>query len=435
MKVAFYHVVVRVILGVILSCFSAFLGTRAWAEEGHIGLATLIEEAKRENPDIKRAKSVIEAARAIPKQVSTLPNPELSFGLTNIGSRYSVGNDPMSMLEVGISQPLPYPKKLHLLGQAADAEADAADEAYHKTLFEVISRLKSAYFDYWLEEETRRIFFEMLGLFKALRGDALVRYEVGEAIQQDVLLADIEIDRIKERLELLNPEKERLQAEINALLNRPPSDTLGIPERLEPAKLGSSLDDLVQTAKASSPAVQEMHRLTDRDRIRLSYAKAAYIPDFRLSAGYGDREGLSPQWSVGLGIELPLYFWRKEVYGVKEAAANLVASKQAQQDTLQGTLAQIRTAYSQALTAKRLASLYSERILPKARAALESSLASYSVGRLDFLGVMTNATTLLEYEIAHAAKIAEAKKAIAQIEELTGVPFGTNENNANEKEP
>jgi len=158
----------------------------------------------------------------------------------------------------------------------------------------------------------------MLGLFKALRGNALGRYEVGEAIQQDVLLADIEIDRIKERLELLNPEKERLQAEINALLNRPPSQPLGIPERLEPAKLGSSLDDLVQTAKVSSPAVQEMHRLTDRDRIRLKYAKAAYIPDFRLSAGYGDREGLSPQWSVGLGIELPLYFWRKEVYGVKE---------------------------------------------------------------------------------------------------------------------
>jgi len=110
------------------------------------------------------------------------------------------------------------------------------------------------------------------------------------------------------------------------------------------------------------------------------------------------------------------------------AAANLVASKQAQQNTLQDTLAQIRAAYSQALTAKRLASLYGEHILPKARAALESSLASYSVGRLDFLGVMTNATTLLEYEIAHAAKIAEAKKAIAKIEELTGVPFTENMN-------
>jgi len=41
---------------------------------------------------------------------------------------------------------------------------------------------------------------------------------------------------------------------------------------------------------------------------------------------------------------------------------------------------------------------------------------------------MTNATTLLEYEIAHAAKIAEAKKAIAKIEELTGVPFTENMN-------
>lgn len=435
MVASFRPVAARVILGFLLCCSSTFFSSRGWAEEKLIALTPLIEEAKQGNPEIKHAKSVMDAAEAIPRQVSTLPNPELTFGLTNIGSRYSVGNDPMSMLEVGISQPLPYPKKLHLLGQAAAEEAKAAAEAYRKTLFRVISRLKLAYFDYWLEEETRGVLFEMLGLFRTLRGDALVRYEVGEAIQQDVLLVDIEIDKIKERMELLKPEKDRLQAEINALLNRSPSEPLGRPESFEKAELDFSLNDLFQKAKENSPAVLEMQRLTYRDRTRLSLARKAYIPDFRLSAGYGDREGLSPQWSVGLGIELPLYFWRKEAYGVKEASANFVASKQAQQDALQTTLSQIRAAYTKAHAAQHLATLYSEHILPKVRAALESSLASYSVGRIDFLGVMTNATSLLEYEIARASKLAECNKAVAEIEELTGVYLEADEHPLTKKEP
>lgn len=408
--------------------FFVFSSPRVWAKEDRIRLMDLIEEAKRENPEIKRAESVLRAALAVPKQVSTLPNPELMLGLTNVGSKYSVGNESMSMLEIGISQPFPYPKKLSLLGKAATKDAQAASEAYRNTLYGVISRLKVSYFDYWLEEETRRILTEMLEVFEALQSTALSLYEVGSAIQQDAILADIEIDRVKERLELLEPERARLQADINAILNRPPTEDLGIPESSLLSMFTPSLKTLLDTARERSPRVLESRRIREGEGVRLNYAKTAYIPDFRLTAGYGDREGLTPQWSVGLGIELPIYFWRKEVYGVKEATARLIASQMAHQDTLQGTLAKVRALHAQALSDERLAELYAKRILPKARAALKSSLASYGVGNIDFLSVLTNATTLLEYEIAYATKVSEVKKALAQIEGLIGMTLEENNN-------
>jgi outer membrane protein TolC len=68
----------------------------------------------------------------------------------------------------------------------------------------------------------------------------------------------------------------------------------------------------------------------------------------------------------------------------------------------------------------RLAQMYRDTVLPQARLALESSIASYQNGRVDFLSVLTNFGTVLEYEMSYFDELASYHTAVSRLEETTG---------------
>lgn len=76
-----------------------------------------------------------------------------------------------------------------------------------------------------------------------------------------------------------------------------------------------------------------------------------------------------------------------------------------------------------AVTASRLARLYRDTVLPQARLALESSLASYQTGAIDFLSVLMNFSMVLDYEMTYYEQLAELQQAISRLEEMTGAPL------------
>ena len=81
---------------------------------------------------------------------------------------------------------------------------------------------------------------------------------------------------------------------------------------------------------------------------------------------------------------------------------------------------QLRQQISNADLSLKSARLYESGILPQARLAVESSLSSYRVNRVDFLMLLDSQMTVLEYEISHAAALSNYNIALAEIELLTG---------------
>ena len=53
--------------------------------------------------------------------------------------------------------------------------------------------------------------------------------------------------------------------------------------------------------------------------------------------------------------------------------------------------------------------------------ALESSMASYQVGTVDFLTILTNFTVVLDYEVSYYRELANYQMALANLEPLVGV--------------
>ncbi len=65
--------------------------------------------------------------------------------------------------------------------------------------------------------------------------------------------------------------------------------------------------------------------------------------------------------------------------------------------------------------------LYASGVIPQARLSLESATAGYQVGRVDFLTLVDNVVTLLDYELRHEEAMTDYQKALAELEALVGV--------------
>ena len=87
--------------------------------------------------------------------------------------------------------------------------------------------------------------------------------------------------------------------------------------------------------------------------------------------------------------------------------------------------ARLREAYAMATSSEKLEHLYQDVLVPQASLTLESALASYEVGRVDFLTTLNALTALLDYKIREAEERASFLRAQAEIRPIVGeTPLG-----------
>jgi outer membrane protein TolC len=67
-----------------------------------------------------------------------------------------------------------------------------------------------------------------------------------------------------------------------------------------------------------------------------------------------------------------------------------------------------------------LINLYQDGIVPQATHTLNSSLASYQVGTVDFLTLLTNLLTLFRYELEYYRVLTDYEKNLANLELAMG---------------
>jgi outer membrane protein TolC len=75
----------------------------------------------------------------------------------------------------------------------------------------------------------------------------------------------------------------------------------------------------------------------------------------------------------------------------------------------------VNEAYEMASAAERLLRLYDEGILKQARLSLDSALAQYRVGKVDFLTLITSWRRLLDYDLTYREQLAAHEKALLRL--------------------
>jgi outer membrane protein TolC len=124
-----------------------------------------------------------------------------------------------------------------------------------------------------------------------------------------------------------------------------------------------------------------------------------------------------------VGVKIPLYFWQKQQPAVAEAAASKAAERKRLENLTTVLFFRIKDKYLAATTAQRLVSLYGTTIIPQSSISLESAIAGYEVGKVDFLTLIDNLVTLLGYELSYYEQLSNVEKSVAALEPLVGIPL------------
>jgi outer membrane protein TolC len=352
--------------------------------------------------------------------VTTLPDPKVLLGYQRM---------PMTPPEVqgamyGFGQEVPFPGKLKLRGEVAGREADRLEQEYEATKLRLIARLKEAYFDLHFAHKGIEIVERNKLLLTQFEKTAKARYSVGQAAQQDVFRAQVEISRVLDRLAVLEQRKESLHAAINRLLNRPPAEPLGTPEEIQVTLLTLPLPELNRRADAFSPILLASTKGIERGEQAVSLARRQYYPDFDLNALGTRNDRINDNgYQVMLGIKVPLFYETKQRQGVKEALASLSGAREEFTATRQEVLFQVKDAFVQAQRAERLITILRDAIIPQATLALRAAQAGYAVGKVDFLTLLNSLLTLQDSELELHGEMVAHEKARARLEEVTGGPL------------
>jgi outer membrane protein TolC len=384
-----------------------------------IDLPGLIRELEGINPEIKSARQRWEAATAVVPQVQTLPDPRLQLGYQRMPM-----TDPLQGPMYGFGQEIPFPGKLRLQGEVAQSEAERLEQEFQALRLRHLAALKEAYFNLHFIHKSTEIVEKNKVLLMQFEKTAKARYSVGQAAQQDVFRAQVEISRVLDRLAVLDQQKESLHAAINRLVNRPPSGPLGTPEEIQTTILTIPLQELSRRADEFSPALLATAKSIDRSERSVSLAKRQYYPDFDVTAlGLRNDRTNDNGYQVMVGITIPLFYETKQKQGVREARASLEGAREDFTATRQDLLFQVKDGFVQAQRAERLITILRDAIIPQATMALQASQAGYGVGKVDFLTLLNSLLTLQESELELHGEMAAHEKAMARLEEVTGGPL------------
>ena len=386
-------------------------------------LADLVREALERNPEIQAAQRSVGARRARIPQAKAWPDPTVTLGYGgNLLPPYPLmRDDPSSQRQFMAEQTIPFPGKTRLRGQIAASQAEAEATLIEEIARRIAAEVKQAYFDLYYTDRALDTVRKDREILSRLAKVAEIRYSVGKAAQQDVLTAQVELSRLTERETLLDQSRHTLEAQINSLRDLPPDSPVGPVNEARQSPLLQTLDELQSAADASYPALARQRSMIQGNRLAVDLAKKELKPDFSVGYTYMQRAGMPDMYGLTFSTSLPIFRRSKQDQGIREAVESLASARRMEQNELTVLRYRVKQEYLAAQAAERLLRLYTQGIVPQSRLTLESSLASYETGAIDFQAVLANFTTILEYELNQHGQVATHEKALARLEEFTGL--------------
>lgn len=387
-----------------------------------VRLADLQAEAERNHPLIQAAARMVEAKRLRVPQAKSLPDPTVGVGWMGNITPFDVQNgDPSSYRAITAMQELPYPGKLRLRGEVMQKDADAEEWNVEAARRRVRAEVAIAFYGLWATDKALTITQRNKELLEKFARIAEEKYKVGSGIQQDVLRSHVEVTRLLQRITVLEQQRRTFEAQLNSLLLRPMSSTIGATAEVEKSLLPYTLDELLDRAVASAPEIRQQEEMMEQGRVAINLARREYYPDFNVGYMYQQRPAMPDMHGFTFGIKIPVFYRGKQRKAVEEATSTLAGAQQLRESIRTTLFFQVKEQFLAARASEELLTLYSKGIVPQSSLALESALVSYQTGELDFLSVITNFVTVLDYEIAYYQELASHQKALARLEEITGL--------------
>jgi cobalt-zinc-cadmium efflux system outer membrane protein len=295
------------------------LGQEPAPQHAHVvtPLADLLQEAEKNNPQIEAARQGWQAAKQVPTQVSTLPDPQFTLQHLSVGSpRPFAGytNSDFAYIGLGVTQDIPYPGKLKLRGEIAKREADVSQKQVESVRRAVLADVKASYFQLAYLSKTLVILESDGELLKQIEQAADARYRSGMGTQQDVLQAQLQKTKLMREIAMHHLEVGKLEARLKQFVNRPQDSPDIEPAGLTETPLLQSYDELLSAAKAQNPELAASQKMIDKQSLQVDLARKDFYPDFNVQYMWQrtDPTQFRAYYMLSFGVRVPIYRSRKQ---------------------------------------------------------------------------------------------------------------------------
>lgn len=377
----FVHSAARVVAwGLAIALGSAVVVT-ASATEPALTLDAAVQRGMAQAPLLTARNADIDAMREEAARAGRLPDPSLTFGVSNYPvtdpGAFSLRSDAMTMRSVGVMQTIPSRAARDAERDLAAAQIDAAEADRVGTAQTVQERIADAWIEVWAIVQKRALLAELHGESALAVQSTQARLRGGEGSVPDALAARAEAADLENRLEAVDADFIAAQAGLQRWLGP------GVPDLAEAPDFGQlpvTADRLERRIDQQAP-MQAWQAREQVAQAALDQARAARHPDWSVGASYGKRApGLSDMVMLQVGVSLPLFTRNRQDRGI--------SAKQAQWDAVQAAHEDARRAQREAVTRalanwqgwNRQIQRYQDTLLPLDRDRARTALAGYRGG-------------------------------------------------------
>jgi len=391
--------------------------------EGRLSLDKVTNVVLANNPAIKAAQEKWQAMKARVPQAAAWEDLRAQ-ARSRIARYVSIPPNAFTDQSFMLQQEVPISGKNLSRARAATAEAGAVFEDFRRTQLDLLSRARAAFHrlaNEYAQLEVNQRNVDLLNQFAEVNRQ---RYEVGNASQADVLTAQTDAAKLLEAQSDIFRRISDAQSQLNVLMNRPAQSPLAHPSQSPFQPPHFSLQTLQAVALTARPEMQRAQNRVEAERFRVELANRQRFPDPTLDVQaqrYNEAGQAVSELDVGVSIGLPFLNPIKYSATVTEARRNFESAQHELEATRTETLGLVRDQLKKIETAAHHYELYSDKILPLARQAVQSNRVAYETSSANFLELITAQRVLQDVESAHVNHLADYQVAVAELDAVVGI--------------
>jgi cobalt-zinc-cadmium efflux system outer membrane protein len=377
-----------------------------------LSLVNCIDLAMRQHPDLVIAAAQIDSARGEQVQAGLYPNPVIAYQGDDMNTPGAGAGKQGAM----ITQSIVTAGKLRLAADAAGRGVEVADWKAQIKLFDVVTRVRSAYYETLTAQQQVEASKEVLAIAQDAHSSAEKLAKAGVVGQPDVLRAQVELEQSKVALAIA---QERLSASWRLLVL-----ALGQPE-LQVRPLSGSLQDTVPDYRFDdvrsavleiSAEMQAAKAAIAQAEGALAHAQAEAIPDLQVQVyPFYNQPDRRTELMVGIGAPFPLF--NRNQGKIMTARAGVAQANAALKQTELQLAERLAGAFQRYVSARQQVQAYEQKILPAAQESVRVILLAYRSGETkDFNAVLDAQRSLAQARLGFVHARGELQKSVAEIE-------------------
>ncbi len=386
----------------------------------------LLEHARGAHPDLAAMRHEVDAATERLQPAAALPDPVLRIERENITNDGNESRPSLLPWKAGdtkytVMQSLPAWGKRDLRRDVASADLQLASARADVAWAELAAKIKTSYAQYYLAVGTERLTLEVADLVSRLEQIAQSRYAGGLGAQQDAIRAQLERTVLRSELIALDTEKRQLRVRLNTLLARDGAAPLADPQALRPLPAATTLDaaTLVRHARSANPALlAEEARLRSAEGSRELTRRNRY-PDVLVGISPTQTGRRVSSWGVMLELNIPLQQETRRSQE-REAEAMVGAARSRSEAIANQLLGELGENLAAIDAARRTEALIASQLLPQSQLSLQSALAAYENGKVDFATLLEAQRQIRKARQERLKAQVDAQLRLAEIERIVG---------------